>query len=69
MCKNLKEFEDMKIKEWEAGVEESTDDRLNMFLLYREENPLAEEGFIRVNFDPTLVRLLREVKYLKILDI
>jgi len=31
--KNLKEFEDQKIREWEAGVEESTDDKLNMFLL------------------------------------
>jgi dynein heavy chain len=38
-------------------------------LLYREDTDLAEEGFIRVNFDPILVRLLREVKYLKLLDI
>jgi dynein heavy chain len=30
---------------------------------------LAEEGFIRVNFDPVLVRLLREVRYLQLLDI
>jgi hypothetical protein len=30
---------------------------------------LAEEGFVRVNFDPILIRLLREVKYLKLLDI
>lgn len=35
----------------------------------KEETPLAEEGFIRVNFDPTLVRLLREVKYLQLLNI
>jgi dynein heavy chain len=26
-------------------------------------------GFIRVNFDPVLVRLLREVKYLLLMDI
>lgn len=38
-------------------------------LLYREPTPIAEEGFVRVNFDPTLERLLREVKYLQILDI
>lgn len=25
---------------------------------------MAEEGFVRVNFDPVLVKLLREVKYL-----
>ena len=35
----------------------------------REPTPRAEEGFIRVNFDPVLVRLLREVKYLLLLDI
>ena len=40
-----------------------------MFLLFREESKFAEEGFVRVNFDPTLVRLLREVKYLKLLEI
>jgi len=38
-------------------------------LLYREPTPLAEEGFIRVNFDPILVRILREVKYLLLMDI
>jgi len=35
----------------------------------REETDYAEEGFIRVNFNPILVRYLREVKYLQILDI
>jgi len=25
----LREFEDQKIKQWEAGVEESTEDKLN----------------------------------------
>jgi dynein heavy chain len=38
-------------------------------LLYREETELAVEGFVRVNFDPVLVKLLREVKYLQLLDI
>ena len=42
---------------------------LNKQLLYREPTPVAEEGFVRVNFDPTLERLLREVKYLQNLDI
>jgi dynein heavy chain len=36
--------------------------------LVREETPVAPEGFLRVNFDPVLVRLLREVKYLQLLD-
>jgi len=67
--KNLDEFNALKIDEWERGVEENTEDQLNKFLLVREETELAEEGFIRVNFDPILVRYLREVKYLQILDI
>jgi len=69
LCKNLREFEDLKIKQWEAGVEASTEEKLNQFLLVREETPIAPEGFLRVNFDPVLVRLLREVKYLQLLDI
>jgi dynein heavy chain len=69
LCKNLREFEDQKIKQWEQGVEESTEEKLNQFLLVREETELAEEGFLKVNFDPVLVRLLREVKYLLLVDI
>lgn len=69
LCKNLREFEDLKIKQWEAGVEANTEEKLNQFLLVREETPIAPEGFLRVNFDPVLVRLLREVKYLQLLDI
>jgi len=69
LCKNLNEYNDLKIKQWEQGVEDNTEDQLNKFLLVREETPLAEEGFVRVNFDPVLVRLLREVKYLQLLDI
>ena len=39
-----------------------------MFLLTRDA-PLKEgdDGFLNVNFDPLLVRLLREIKYLKLL--
>jgi len=69
LSKNLREFEFSKIKQWEAGVEENTEDQLNKFLLVREPSPLAVEGLLRVNFDPILVRLLREVKYLLLLDI
>lgn len=38
-------------------------------MLVREASEEVVEGYIRVNFDPVLVRLLREVKYLQILDI
>lgn len=64
LCKSLKEFETTKINEWVQGVEENTEEHLNKFLLVKEESELAAEGLIRVNFDPVLVRLLREVKYL-----
>jgi dynein heavy chain len=66
LCKNLKEYNKQKVDQWEHGVEKNTEDQLNKFLLYREQ---TEMGFIRVNFDPVLVRLLREVKYLLLMDI
>jgi dynein heavy chain len=69
LCRNLKEFEDVKIQQWVQGVEDNTADQLNKFLLVREETELAEEGFVRVNFDPILKALLREVKYILVLDL
>ena len=66
ILKTLKEFEDSKVKQWEAGVTESTDEKLNQFLLTKEE---GEDGLLSVNFDPVLTRLLREVKYLLLLGI
>jgi dynein heavy chain len=70
LYKNIKEYDQHKINQWEASVAEQTDNNLNKFLLYREE-PSSEiaEGLVRVNFDPILIRLLREVKYLQLLDI
>ena len=68
ICKNLREFEEQKIKQWEQGVEENTEEKLNHFLLVRDDSE-QYEGFLKVNFDPVLVRLLREVKYLLLLDI
>jgi len=69
LCKQLKEFEEMKIKQWEASVEENTEEKLNQFLLVKEDSDVIPEGILSVNFDPVLVRLLREVKYLLLLDI
>lgn len=66
LCKNLKEYQKQKVSQWEQGVESNTEEQLNKFLLYREQTAM---GFIRVNFDPVLVRLLREVKYLLLMDI
>jgi dynein heavy chain len=69
LCKHLKEFEDFKIKQWEASVEENTEEKLNQFLLVKEESDTIPEGILSVNFDPVLVRLLREVKYLLLQDV
>ena len=66
ICKNLKEFEEAKIKIWEQSVEEHTDENLNKTLLYTSEE--GDEILLVVNFDNMLVRLLREVKYLRLLD-
>ena len=69
LCKNLREFEEEKIRDWEQGVEDNTEEQLKKFLLVREETDIAPEGFVRVNFDPILTAMLREVKYLQLLDI
>jgi dynein heavy chain len=69
LCKNIKEYNASKVAQWEKGVEDNTEVHLNKYLLVREETTIAPEGFVRVNFDPTLERLLREVKYLMLLNI
>lgn len=69
LVKNIREYNEQKVLSFNKGVEDNTEVHLNKQLLYREPTPIAEEGFVRVNFDPTLERLLREVKYLKNLDI
>lgn len=70
LCKNLREFEDSKIKVWEDIVEMNTEDKLDMYLLTRDEPETeGDDGFANVNFDLLLVRLLREVKYLLLLGL
>lgn len=69
LVKNIREYNEQKILSFNKTVEDNTEVHLNKQLLYREPTPVAEEGFVRVNFDPTLERLLREVKYLQNLDI
>jgi dynein heavy chain len=69
LVKNIREYNEQKVMEFNKGVEDNTEVHLNKYLLFREPTPVAEEGFVRVNFDPNLERLLREVKYLKNLEI
>jgi len=63
--KSLKEYEETKISEWEREVETSSRDKLKQPLLRRDTDGVT----LRVNFDPALVRLLREVKYFLLLDL
>eukprot|EP00831_Metopus_contortus_P043505 TRINITY_DN3492_c0_g1_i3.p1 TRINITY_DN3492_c0_g1~~TRINITY_DN3492_c0_g1_i3.p1 ORF type:complete len:1144 (+),score=216.17 TRINITY_DN3492_c0_g1_i3:126-3557(+) len=64
IMKGLKEFEAVKIKIWEGCVDENSEAKLLLNVLKR--NP--DNTTINVNFDPALVELLREVKYLLLLD-
>jgi dynein heavy chain len=62
---SLQEFENQKIEEWARDVEFSSHTKLKLPLLTR--NP--ETRLLSVNFDPALVRLLREVKYFLLLGL
>ena len=63
MVKSIKEYEDSKILQWEKEADESSKEKLKEFLVKRDDNDL-----LRVNFDPALIRLLRETRYFLLLD-
>jgi dynein heavy chain len=62
---SLQEYETQKIEEWARDVDASSDAKLKLPLITR--NP--ETRMISTNFDPALVRLLREVKYFLLLGL
>jgi len=69
---NLEDFELAKIEEWGSDLESSSEAKLRLPLLIRgsdEATTELESRLLRVNFDPALVRLLREVKYFLLLDL
>lgn len=63
ITKSIKDYEETKILSWQKEVEQSSQEKLKQALLSKDEN-----GLLKVNFDPALVRLLREVKYLILLE-
>ena len=68
---SLQEFEDKHVQEWCVEIGQTSDAKLKQHLLRRESEGMVEDEdgvFIRVNFDPALVCLLREVKYFKLLN-
>ncbi|CAB1108137.1 unnamed protein product [Ectocarpus sp. CCAP 1310/34] len=60
----LADFENQNIEAWGASIQASIEAKLKNPLLVREADRL-----LRVNFDPLLVRLLREVKYFLLLEL
>jgi dynein heavy chain, axonemal len=62
---SLQDFESNKIEEWGRDVEASSQAKLKLPLLLRD----AEKQLLGVNFDPALVKLLREVKYFLLLGL
>ncbi len=61
----LQEFETQKIDEWSRDVEQSSQAKLKLPLVVRNPDTRA----LNVNFDPALVKLLREVKYFLLLGL
>ena len=62
----LAEFEHNKIEEWGKHIEASSQEKLKLPLIKRHPTNAA---LLQVNFDPALVRLLREVKYFLLLGL
>ena len=60
----LLEYQRIKYAEWSGDVSSVSKEKLKQPLL--ERNP--ETRLLRVNFDPVLVRLLREVHYVEVLN-
>ena len=65
ISKMLRDYKESKVLTWEKEIQESSEEKLRQFLLIRDE----VDKTLKVNFDPSIVRLLREVKYLYQLNI
>ena len=63
IAKNIKEYQDSKILGWQKEADSASEEKLKESLLKRNE-----KGLVRVNFDPALIRLLRETRYFKLLN-
>jgi len=63
--KMLQDYELQRYQTWEQTSVEAAQEKLKMRLLRRQE----KSGLLKVNFDPALVRLLREVRFFLIFDI
>jgi dynein heavy chain len=64
LMKALTEYQSQRIDEWATEVEATAKEKLKKSLLYRDD-----QGLVKVNFDPGLVRLLREVKHFHLMSL
>ena len=62
---SLLDYENQKVDEWASEVDSTSSSKLDLPLLRRSE----ETRQLVTNFDPALVRLLREVKYFLLLGL
>jgi dynein heavy chain len=62
---SLQEYENQKVEEWGRDIKASSQSKLKLPLLTRD----PKSRTLAVNFEPGLVKLLREVKYFILLDI
>lgn len=63
LIKSIEEYENARITDWETEIESYAKDKLKLNILARDEDDL-----LKVNFDPDLIRMLKEVKYFYLLD-
>eukprot|EP00762_Andalucia_godoyi_P000343 ANDGO_03199.mRNA.1 Dynein beta chain len=61
ITESLREYERAKYQEWSQEVGNVSAEKLKQYLLRRDK----DSNLLYVNFDPALVRLLREVSYLE----
>jgi len=66
LVKSMSDFETQQIEAWYAECSRTSSGKLKLPLL---QNDKENATLLRVNFDPALVRLLREVKYFKLLGV
>jgi dynein heavy chain len=65
----MEEYKDGKFSAWCEEISETSDARLKLPLLRPGPNASGELSFVQVNFDPDLVRLLKEVKYFLLIGV
>ena len=62
-------YENEVVAKWVSETESTSDEKLKMNLLRPDKRERKVDGILRVNFDPMLVKLLREVKYFLLLNV